>query len=322
MGLYDVPANIDTVLRVSGYPTLNYVGHSQGTTQMFVAATLYKDLAQKVDHFFALAPVVYVAHTRSPILTAMAELKLASVISSLGMKDFLPEPVQLIPWLCDFSVVAWVCESAVYALAGAEIERDNMAVYLSHFPAGTSIQDMMHWAQAARNKDFRRHDYGSPEANIEHYGTHFPPAYDLRNYPSSGLPVSMFTGGKDVVSTMEDVRQLVREMPPSPYVTHTHFDDFDHLSFTWGKAATGPVYNAIIATMDTAGGFKSVGDETSGKSAGGFGHTTVVVVGVASACGLVLAAVAVVMGKKRTQPLTVTFVSRKPNPALTRSLLD
>jgi hypothetical protein len=32
MGLYDVPAEIDYILNVTGYEKLSYIGHSEGTT--------------------------------------------------------------------------------------------------------------------------------------------------------------------------------------------------------------------------------------------------------------------------------------------------
>ncbi len=39
LGKYDLPANIDKALLESGRSSLTYIGHSQGTSQMFVALT-------------------------------------------------------------------------------------------------------------------------------------------------------------------------------------------------------------------------------------------------------------------------------------------
>ena len=38
---YDVPSVIDYILNTTGYYSLTYVGHSQGTTQMFAALIRY-----------------------------------------------------------------------------------------------------------------------------------------------------------------------------------------------------------------------------------------------------------------------------------------
>jgi lysosomal acid lipase/cholesteryl ester hydrolase len=59
MGLYDVPAFIDFILAKTGQDKLTYVGHSQGTTQMFIGTSLIPDYyASTVNLFVALAPVV------------------------------------------------------------------------------------------------------------------------------------------------------------------------------------------------------------------------------------------------------------------------
>ena len=67
LGLYDVPASIDYVLRTTGKNKLNYVGHSMGTTSFFVMASMRPDYNQKINQMIALAPVAYMSHTRSPI---------------------------------------------------------------------------------------------------------------------------------------------------------------------------------------------------------------------------------------------------------------
>ena len=43
MGTIDVPTFIDFVLDKTGLETLSYVGHSEGTTQMFMGTALMPD---------------------------------------------------------------------------------------------------------------------------------------------------------------------------------------------------------------------------------------------------------------------------------------
>ena len=47
MGAYDIPAMIDFILKNTGEKTLSYMGHSQGTSQMFSALSENKDDIQK-----------------------------------------------------------------------------------------------------------------------------------------------------------------------------------------------------------------------------------------------------------------------------------
>jgi lysosomal acid lipase/cholesteryl ester hydrolase len=66
MGLYDLPAIIDFILNVTGTEKLKYVGHSEGTTQLFMAATLEPEyFKSKISVFLALAPVAYMKHIKS-----------------------------------------------------------------------------------------------------------------------------------------------------------------------------------------------------------------------------------------------------------------
>lgn len=67
MGEKDVPAFIDFILETTGLEQISYMGHSEGTTQMFLGASLKPDYyKEKVNLFIALAPVASTANTTSP----------------------------------------------------------------------------------------------------------------------------------------------------------------------------------------------------------------------------------------------------------------
>ena len=70
LGEYDLPAQIDKVRLVTGQDKITYIGHSQGTSQMFYALTTNnKEIAAKVNLFIALAPVVTFNHVSSTLKT-------------------------------------------------------------------------------------------------------------------------------------------------------------------------------------------------------------------------------------------------------------
>lgn len=62
MGKYDVPANVDYVLKHAqgNFSQVIWFGHSQGTAQWFIANALDTELASKFKAFIGLAPVMYV----------------------------------------------------------------------------------------------------------------------------------------------------------------------------------------------------------------------------------------------------------------------
>ena len=74
MGLYDVPAFIDFILKTTeGKNKIGklaaYIGQSEGTTQFFIGASLKPDYyKEKVNLFVAMAPIVRLDHSQNKLL--------------------------------------------------------------------------------------------------------------------------------------------------------------------------------------------------------------------------------------------------------------
>ena len=64
MTAYDVPAFINFVLEKTKYEKLTWIGHSQGSTQMFYGLSDQSpiNLRDKVNLMIALAPVTQIKH--------------------------------------------------------------------------------------------------------------------------------------------------------------------------------------------------------------------------------------------------------------------
>lgn len=59
-------ANLEYVSRFSlKNKKLIYIGHSQGTTQLFAALTLNPDLQNYIECFIGLGPAIYIANINS-----------------------------------------------------------------------------------------------------------------------------------------------------------------------------------------------------------------------------------------------------------------
>lgn len=66
MARQDLPTIIDFVLKSTGQQNLTYVGHSEGTTQFFLGASLVPDyFTSRVNLFVGLAPVATTANIPS-----------------------------------------------------------------------------------------------------------------------------------------------------------------------------------------------------------------------------------------------------------------
>ena len=61
MARYDLPAEIDTVLSVTGKQKLKYIGYSRGSSLMFIGLSMMEEeyFAGKVSKFIAISPCIY-----------------------------------------------------------------------------------------------------------------------------------------------------------------------------------------------------------------------------------------------------------------------
>lgn len=93
MAYYDLPAFINHIATETGYNSLGYIGHSEGTIQMFAAASstaeseVLRDAISKVNIFVALAPVAYVSNLHSEILVKLAHSDVVQVLQ-LQLHEF------------------------------------------------------------------------------------------------------------------------------------------------------------------------------------------------------------------------------------------
>lgn len=74
MGTIDLPNTIDYILEKTGEPDLSYVGHSMGTAIFFVLCSERPEYREKIRSMAAMAPIAYLSHVKSPIMTFLASV--------------------------------------------------------------------------------------------------------------------------------------------------------------------------------------------------------------------------------------------------------
>ena len=105
MGLYDIPAMIDTILAETGAQKIHYIGHSMGTTGMMVMADVRPEYREKLIMVNLMAPVAYVEHMDSPMgIIAPFTDDIEWLAEHLGLGEFLPSN-----WLMDL-LASLVCD--------------------------------------------------------------------------------------------------------------------------------------------------------------------------------------------------------------------
>lgn len=74
MAIYDLPAELEHVSKIK-QDKMIYIGHSMGTTMFFAMAIDKPKVAENIKAMFALAPVAFLNHIKSPVRLFVPFLK-------------------------------------------------------------------------------------------------------------------------------------------------------------------------------------------------------------------------------------------------------
>lgn len=92
---------------------------------------------------------------------------------------------------------------------------------------------------------FRKFDYG-PSENLLRYNQPSPPDYDLQK---AKIPTAVYYAESDWLTTVEDVRLLIKDLPNVFNDYLVPHKKFNHADFVWGKNAGRLVYDEIVKNM-------------------------------------------------------------------------
>ncbi|XP_023224008.1 uncharacterized protein LOC111625178 [Centruroides sculpturatus] len=248
---YDLPAMMEFALNVTNQSQLYYVGHSEGTTVAFALLSERPDY-DKIKVVVALGPVATVGYITSPIryLAPFAPI-LDPLFRLFGFYEFLPNDLimkLLARFICGNRELQFLCENVAFLISGfdpSELNKTRLEVYATNFPAGTSTQNVVHFAQMVNSKNFQMYDYGKTE-NMKKYNKTTPPEYNVENIRT---PVALFYALNDFLADPVDVALLRMKLKNLVECYRVSLPTWAHIDFVIGMDAPGYVYQEVMRIM-------------------------------------------------------------------------
>jgi len=235
MGVYDLPAQIDFITSFTNNSKIIYIGHSQGTSQMFAGGSMLPDyFASKIKVFIALAPATNLAHAQGNFLKVGADLYLDRFLIDIGYTVLFndkPSSEKTAATICAYVHV--YCEATEDILLFNSKEDDDEDGYIvseAHEPSGASVKSVSHFAEVIRSKRFKRLDKDED--------------YNLDNIK---YPVCMHVGRDDNLATVADNVILRDRLNKNGYLhAYNEYDKVAHSTFLLGKVGQTQFINDII----------------------------------------------------------------------------
>lgn len=208
LGKYDLPAMIDYVRTETSADKVSFIGHSQGTSQMFSALSKgHGDLADKVNVFLAMGPAVRLENIQEELFQYLA----ADVNDIQWWLDFFGMD-ELFSWEWELAMSAFCwyewdfCQAAEDAIWPRGVIFDTDVVpYEDQVAQNTvSAKGLVHYGQIVERANFQEFDYDDWAwgMNNQMYGQSEPPTLDVEAV--SNPPIHLYIGSQDTLTTPED----------------------------------------------------------------------------------------------------------------------
>jgi len=253
MAKYDIPAQVNKVLELTGKEDLQYIGHSMGTTAFMAMHHYRPDVAAKIRLAHLLSPVAYVGHMESPIawIAGLGPL-VGDILSFLGIGEFLPSNLLMdcLASLFCHGLTEAICSNIVFLLCGYDQEQmpDDLETIMHHTPAGASTHTVLQYAQEVQSDEFEGYNWGSDLDNFHHHGASGVPTYDLKAVTT---PLAVYWGQNDWLAASTDVLRTISQLPNivPGMLLMIEYPKWNHLDFLWAIDADKYVYWPLLDNM-------------------------------------------------------------------------
>jgi lysosomal acid lipase/cholesteryl ester hydrolase len=238
LGMYDEPAIIKYIREVnkSGEKII-YFGHSQGTSLMFGGiAQKFDFYKENIKLFVALAPVARLSNLASSLLSFLSTVSMHKMMKKAKVFEMCPNTdgtKKLMNFMEKHAVGLTNFFLGLISDSNSKEcnDQNSLAVYLKHYPCGSSLKCLIHYVQIIKAKKFVYFNYGK-EANFAIYHQIEPPEYDLSIVKD--FPIILIGGEKDKLAPPNDVIWL-KEALGNNVIYYKIIPKMGHISFMCGK---------------------------------------------------------------------------------------
>ncbi|XP_011055499.1 PREDICTED: lipase 3-like [Acromyrmex echinatior] len=256
IGYYDLPAIIDYILEKTGHSKLYYIGYSQGATTFYVMGSERPEYNDKIKGMISLAPAVFLKNQKSSILKFLAYFQnvfewgtyICNIYQwlprnkwqSFILKTFLNNaPYPMTNGFCNF------CFYIIAGFGSEQLDKSMLPLIFGHSPAGSSVKQLLHFAQLINSGSFHKFDYGT-KTNLSLYGSTQPPKYTLEKIKA---PVAIFYSENDFINHHINVQKLTDNLPNVIQIEKIAYEKFNHIDYIWGRDARTILYNKIVTVL-------------------------------------------------------------------------
>lgn len=281
IGYFDIAAAIDYTLSTEngkGQDGIHYVGHSQGTTVMFVLPSMRPEYNAKIKTAHLLAPVAFMHNMDDFMVNTLSPtLGFNNIYSKLfGSQELLPHN----DFVLAFFYNVCLPKSPVLSIFCSDDEKEETVVERGRtnsvgctdklsmsntfnfnlffyslktansvisgvMPAGISTDQVLHYLQEHQSTHFRQFDFGTTK-NLIVYGSEEPADYPTENITAE---MHLWYSDNDEMAAVEDVLQVAATLPNK--VMH-HMEDplWDHGDFANNWEVRKYINDPIIAIMN------------------------------------------------------------------------
>ncbi|XP_017769433.1 PREDICTED: gastric triacylglycerol lipase-like isoform X2 [Nicrophorus vespilloides] len=214
IGIYDIPAILETIYERNGGKKVFLIGISMGGT----AATIYASLKPKhcekhVKAIISMSGSIFFTGITSIYKHISPHVyDLYKFGESIGFRNFAPSIITRFTLLRDFltnfppaRILMQVFLFSTFGYDSTGIHEGFYPSILGHVPAGISLKTILHYAQLVTKEDkFDFFDNG-PSENLKIYGVRDTPAYPLENINTFFY---ILAGGNDTLVTPKGCRKF------------------------------------------------------------------------------------------------------------------